>query len=262
MVAIQCVGYAIQLNWPSSLNSWLLDSMGDPFVRSLDSLVGYFLWASIMSLPVLGLIRPAGVRGKRLLGSCDMALLVFVASWALTEAFFSWRTNLEDSFYDTNLYGHAVRIMAPVALLVSWHGLSRSIGTEWVLRLAVAGTFVGHGVGAWTMHFEFVDLILGSMDTFLGEDWEVAEEREVFAKASLPWIAVQDFVLAGLILLPKRLRWVALWMAFWGFVTALSRMTAFGWERWPDFCLRICNGGIPLLLWIHWRNLFKNHTSL
>ena len=108
------------------------------------------------------------------------------------------------------------------------------------------------------MHFEFVDLMLGSIDTVLGEDWEAAGERQVLAEQVLRWIAVQDFVFAGLLVLPKRLRWVALWMALWGFVTAMSRITAFGWERWPDGCLRVCDGGIPLILWMHWRNLSKN----
>jgi hypothetical protein len=260
MVVVQCVGYVIQLDWPSSLNSWLLDSMGDPFVEELDSVIAGFLWVSIVALPILGLIMPIGGHGKPWFSSCDAALLGFVASWALTEAVFSWLSNVGNPFHATDPYGHAVRYTAPFVLFALCNGRTKHISLEWILRVAVAGTFVGHGMGAWMIHFEFVDLILGSMDTFLGEDWEVAEEREVFAKASLPWIAVQDFVLAGLILLPKRLRWVALWMAFWGFVTALSRMTAFGWERWPDFCLRIGNGGIPLLLWSHWRNLFKNRS--
>ena len=42
-------------------------------------------------------------------------------------------------------------------------------------------------------------------------------------------------------------------LAAWGFVTALSRMTAYGWDHWYDLALRACNGGIPLLLYFYWK---------
>ena len=43
MVAVQCAGYAAQLAAPSSLNAWLLDSLGDSFVSGLDTLVAAVL---------------------------------------------------------------------------------------------------------------------------------------------------------------------------------------------------------------------------
>ena len=177
------------------------------------------------------------------------------------EAFFSWRANLGNPFHATDPYGHAVRYLAPFVLLLLWNGKGIDLRMEWALRLAAAGTFLGHGLCCWWLKPGFTDLILGSMDTFMGGGWEVAEQRQVFAENALVWIALQDFVLSGLVILPKRLRWVALWMAIWASVSALSRLTAFGWERWPDLFIRICNGGIPLLLWLHWRNLFKNRFS-
>ncbi len=256
MVAIQCVGHAAYLEGPSSLNAWLLDSLGDSFVSGLDAWVSVFLWSSFVGLPVLGLARPIGISGRRWSLRCDVALLGFVAAWALTEAFFSWVTHLGDPFHATDPYGHAVRYVAPLVLLVLWNG-GGNLRVEWVLRVAVAVTFVGHGLCSWWLKPEFLDLILGTMDAIWGEDWEAAGRRQGHAEEVLRWVAAQDFVFAGLLVLPKRLRWVALWMAIWGFVTALSRLTAFGWERWYEVFVRICNGGIPLLLWIHWRNLLR-----
>ncbi len=258
MVTVQCAGYAAQLAAPSSLNAWLLDSLGDSFVSGLDTLVAAVLWAAVVALPVLGVVRPIGATGRPWPFRCEAALLGLAAAWALSEAFFSWRANLGNPFPATDPYGHAARYVAPLALLTLWSGRGSHVRTEWVLRLAVAGTFIGHGLCSWWLKPEFIDLILGSMDTFLGEDWEAAGERQVFAEDALAWIAAQDFVLAVLIVIPKRLRWVALWMAIWGFVTGLSRLTAFDWDRWHETFVRICNGGIPLLLWLHWRNLFNN----
>ena len=261
LVVVQCAGYAAKLSTPSSLNSLLLESLGDGIVSGVDAWAAIILWIAVLSLPTLGILRPTGTIGCSWPSRCETLLLCFVAAWTLGEAFFSWRANPGNPFHATDPYGHAVRYLAPIALLLLWQKKSPDLRLEWALRLAVAGTFVGHGLSCWWLKPNFIDLILGSMDTFFGENWEAAEERELFAKAVLPWIAIQDFILAGLILLPKRLRWVALWMAIWGVVTALSRMTAFGWERWHDLFIRICNGGIPLLLWFHWRSLFNNRTQ-
>jgi hypothetical protein len=51
-------------------------------------------------------------------------------------------------------------------------------------------------------------------------------------------------------------------MAIWGFVTAVSRVTAFGWERWPDLMIRAANGGIPLLLWIEMKHTLARSKTL
>ena len=112
---------------------------------------------------------------------------------------------------------------------------------------------------AWWIKPSFIDLIVGTLDTLLGQDLAASASRQAFAEASLPVIAVQDFILVALLLLPNRkIRTVAMWMAIWGFVTAMSRMTAYGWGNWHDLALRICNGGIPLFLWYSWK---QNHTG-
>ena len=54
LIVIQSLGYAAKLVGPSALNSFLLDSMGDPFVTNLDGSVQVFLWIACGVLPVLG----------------------------------------------------------------------------------------------------------------------------------------------------------------------------------------------------------------
>lgn len=104
---------------------------------------------------------------------------------------------------------------------------------EWLLRIAVAGEFIGHGVFAlqvkqgWLAYFSAVG---------------IAPET---ATTLLPLIGIMDILLALLVLIyPIRL--VLLWMAFWGFWTALLRWIAD--EPVWDFVERWANWGAPLAL--------------
>ncbi|MBO26898.1 MAG: hypothetical protein CMI33_09985 [Opitutales bacterium] len=258
LVVIQSLGYAAKLAAPSALNSYLLGSMGGSFVSGLDHSVWLFLLFSSAALLVLGFLRPAA---SSVLGKVDFALLGLLALWPFTLAVFSFLNNMGDAFHATDPIGHAVRFAAPLALILLGFNPNPLWQTrvDWLLRLSVAGAFIGHGLCAWWIKPSFIDLIVGTLDTLLGQDLAASASRQVFAEASLPVIAVQDFILVALLLLPNRkIRTVAMWMAIWGFVTAMSRMTAYGWGNWHDLALRICNGGIPLFLWYSWK---QNHTD-
>lgn len=104
---------------------------------------------------------------------------------------------------------------------------------EWVLRIAVAGEFLGHGVFAlqqkagWVKYFEAVGF---------------SPEQ---ALTLMPLIGVMDIALALLILV-RPVRLALLWMALWGFWTALLRPIA-GEPVW-DFVERWANWGAPLAL--------------
>lgn len=104
---------------------------------------------------------------------------------------------------------------------------------EWVLRIAVAGEFIGHGVFAigkkpgWIEYFTAVGF------------------TEDMALTLLPLIGAMDIALAILILV-KPIKIAVLWMAFWGFATALIRPIA-GEPIW-DFVERFANIGAPLAL--------------
>lgn len=120
---------------------------------------------------------------------------------------------------------------------------------EWVLRIAVAGEFFGHGVLAmsgkqawigWFANFGITDVALATQLLFL--------------------IGLIDVILAVLILI-RPVRLALLWMIFWGFFTAILRPIV--GESFLDFIERFANWGAPLALLLlvgwprSWKELFK-----
>lgn len=106
---------------------------------------------------------------------------------------------------------------------------------EWVLRIGVAGEFVGHGVfalqgkQAWFKYFHAVGIT--NPDTI---------------GTMLVLVGIIDVALALLILI-KPIRVALLWMAIWGLWTAMIR-----WPIGPDpiwdFIERWANWAAPLAL--------------
>lgn len=105
---------------------------------------------------------------------------------------------------------------------------------QWVLRIAVAGEFIGHGVFALQGKPEWI----GWFATFGITDVETATTL-------LLLLGTLDVALAILVLV-KPIRLALLWMAFWGFWTALMRPIV-GMPVW-DFVERWANWGAPLAL--------------
>ena len=105
---------------------------------------------------------------------------------------------------------------------------------EWVLRIAVAGEFIGHGVFALQGRKTWVEWfsIFGVSDAGT-------------ATTLLFFIGLLDMTLALLILV-KPVRIALLWMAFWGFWTALMRPIA--GDSIFEFVERWANWGAPLAL--------------
>jgi len=104
----------------------------------------------------------------------------------------------------------------------------------WILKIAVAGEFIGHGVFALEGKKDWVGWIV----RMAGVDQGAAVQL-------LFIIGVIDVALAILILV-KPVRIVLLWMVFWGFWTALVRPLV-GLPIW-DFVERWANWGAPLAL--------------
>ncbi len=105
---------------------------------------------------------------------------------------------------------------------------------EWVLRIAVAGEFLGHGVFAlqgnpkWFKYFNA--LSIKESDTII---------------QLLFLIGLLDIAIA-IIVLFKPVRIALLWAVFWGFWTALLR--PIGGDPIWDFVERSANWGAPLAL--------------
>ena len=130
-------------------------------------------------------------------------------------------------------YLFAVSALARVAWLITNNYMHMKYA-EWVLRIAVAGEFIGHGVFAlqgkaqwivWFAKFGVADAALAAQLLFL--------------------VGLLD-VLLGLLILVRPVRLVLLWMVFWGFWTALVRPLV-GEPIW-DFVERWANWGAPLAL--------------
>ncbi len=107
--------------------------------------------------------------------------------------------------------------------------------TEWILRIAIAGEFFGHGVFAlqgkegWFKYFYAV----GIMDNAL-------------IVKLLFLVGLMDVTLSFLVLV-RPLRILLLWMAVWGLWTAMIRWPVGPDPAW-DFFERWANWGAPLAL--------------
>lgn len=117
---------------------------------------------------------------------------------------------------------------------------------EWVLRISVAGEFIGHGVFA----------LQGKKD-WIGWFAQFGVSNPDTATQLLLIIGIIDIALAILILI-RPVRLALLWMVFWGFWTALLRPIV-GMPVW-DFVERWANWGAPLalLLLVGWPRSFKD----
>ena len=155
------------------------------------------------------------------------------------------------AFTDWALGAHAVRYMAPAALaiMVKPIGDARSVelaeALNWLLRAAVAATFIIHGLEAINQHPRFVDYLLVASNSLLGYDL-----AEPIARNMLYVIGTMDLTLAVLVLTKRKWRWVLLWMTFWGVVTACSRIVFAGWDKGHMTLIRAANGGLPLVLYV------------
>jgi hypothetical protein len=107
---------------------------------------------------------------------------------------------------------------------------------EWVLRLAIVGEFVGHGVFALQGKKDWIAWIHQLTGAEIGT-----------AATLLTLIGLVDLFIA-LIVLVRPIRVVVLWAVFWGFWTALVRPLV-GLPIW-DFVERWANWGAPLALFL------------
>jgi len=105
----------------------------------------------------------------------------------------------------------------------------------WVLRIGVAGTFIGHGVFA----------IMGKASWFQYFHPFGITDVEVITNMLL-FVGVMDLMLAAHVLI-RPWRPLVLWMAVWGLWTAMIRWP-FGPDPIWDFVERWSNWAAPLAL--------------
>lgn len=105
---------------------------------------------------------------------------------------------------------------------------------EWILRIAVFGEFIGHGVFA-----------LQGKEVWISWIRQMIVVDTATAAQLLTLIGVLD-VVVGITILIRPVPLVLLWAAVWGFWTALVRPLV-GEPFW-DFVERWANWGAPLAL--------------
>lgn len=191
-------------------------------------------------------------------------LLLYMAAWLALIAGLHMVHDGE-RFAQWTLGAQAARILAPIGLLMllarpgrdtlSPSRVSDALG---LLRFAVAATFVVHGLEALYRDNAFVFLIIESNKNLLGNRITIEQ-----ADTDLPLRLIGSVdILVALLLVITRLRIGALYMAFWGFITAASRMTATGFGPYADpfsmgaygeFLIRFANGGVPLAIFLFWQ---------
>ena len=110
---------------------------------------------------------------------------------------------------------------------------------EWLLRIGVAGEFVGHGL-----------LAIGGEADWVKGVCELIKGGKTTATNLLLLIGILD-VLVALIVLVKPVKPILLWAAFWGFWTALVRPLV--GQSWLDFVERAANWAAPLALYYFYR---------
>jgi len=194
--------------------------------------------AIVLVLSAIALFRP------------HWALLLPVGGYALAEAF-AREYERGYTFSEWAVAAQAPRYLTPFAiilLLVGLHriGLGRGfhLAGRLVLRVALAVVFAVHGLEALQAHPGFIDLIISSASNLVG--WRVPERS---ATQALVVIGYVDIAVAIALLVWPRAP-VLWWAAFWGGLTALSRVTAYGFGAYPDVIVRTTHVLVPLALWM------------
>ena len=266
IVSIQCVGAAGKYllsarEQESSLYGLLFFDWGwdESTAQSLDDVGAWFcLVAAILfgltaCFDLLANRRASGGLPPRWLTWLEFPILIFVAGWFFTLA---WAEMMRGGVYtEWAIAEQAVRFMTPLALaiglIVRDQGSAKrsSYVISGMLQISVAATFAVHGWKAIAGYGPFVDLILLSDSLpWVGSMSQTFAERLLWA---IGWIDVG----LALLIVGVRWRWVALYMAFWGFLTVTSRVVALGVEAWPESLIRIANGGAPLGLFFLFQQL-------
>lgn len=118
---------------------------------------------------------------------------------------------------------------------------------EWLLRIGVAGEFLGHGL-----------LAIGGKADWIGWISQMIGVNAQTATTLLLLIGIADVVMA-LIVLVRPVRPLLLWMALWGFWTALVRPLV--GQSWLDFVERSANWAAPLALYYFYKmNKDRNNS--
>src|SRR3989344_1921916 len=118
---------------------------------------------------------------------------------------------------------------------------------EWILRIGMFGTFLGHGIFAIQLKPRFLEMLTA----FVGVSGSAANKLMILIGS------IDVIVALFALLLPIRI--ILIYGTIWGFLTALARPIAND-PIW-DFVERWTNWGAPLAL-LYIKGLQKNFKDL
>lgn len=152
----------------------------------------------------------------------------------------------------------ALRYSTPLIVILFFQTSEK--GKLWsacIMRLAIAAVFTGHGIKALYADPRFIDYLLVTFRR-IG-----METQEPFAVTLLLLIGTVDILLAALILFrkPKRNHGVLIWIATWGAITALARVTYGGTGNWHEVLIRSSHFLVPIALLITYRAVAQSDSK-
>ncbi len=190
-----------------------------------------------------------------------LQVLIAVAMWQINDGYtllVSWIPHSVLTLFP--FATQLARIAAPLGLLLliskdvnqSYSERRTAIAMQ-ILRWSIAVVFLAHGLEAWLQNPLFLDLLISANQRLFGQSLS-----QKTAEQCLAAIGGVDILLA-VACVAVRSQAIMWWMAFWGAVTSLSRLVAYGWVfSWHETFTRSSHLGIPLavVLWWHllkWR---------
>jgi len=181
---------------------------------------------------------------NRVLILIPIILYIYIEAWA-------GYTQGGYRFSELTLGAHALRYFTPLALAILvvptvkiFKNINRRTAAAWILRIGIATVFITHGVECLKQNPIFIDLIIGGANNILG--FRPTETTALQLMQLIGWI---DIMVAFLLLL-KPLKGILAWTFFWGFITALSRMTSLGEGAYTEVLLRASHILAPVVLYI------------
>lgn len=179
--------------------------------------------------------------------------LLFISLWLLLQSI-GTSLNGGKKFSELAVLAHATRWVMPLVLwAVLWElktAKKRELLEKYIFNIALCScsvTFAVHGWEALCQNPSFQDLLYNTA-SIVG--WDMKPQSSTYI---LKTVACMDITLAVLLLISRR-PGILLWMASWGVITALSRITAISLEAWPQSAVRIANGALPLILFYVYKN--------
>jgi len=206
-----------------------------------------WLAAGLFAVAACGLLAP--LRGR--------AVWLPVLAAAPPLVGYAWAIWAEHGYYVSGLLELGIRLSLPLAVWILLRHPAQGAG-RWQLRLCLVGcaaTFVGHGLHAldWApTPLAFVDMLR----RVLGIGGDAADWL-------LLAIGIQDLLLAVALCWPRLRGPALLWMACWGALTALARLSLVDLGFIADTLLpalattleRVPHAILPLACWWWWQTV-------